>query len=677
MQLRQVTVRHFRSLRDNTVQIGAHTALIGGNGAGKSSLLKAIEKFYSTTKSLDPDDFYGRDQTIPVEIELTFDNLSAAALETFESRVREGRLVITRIFDQSSSSGRYYGSVLQNPDFTTIRTQTAATAKRDAYKQLKADNVDYAGLPAAASAVAVDEALLIWEAEHPQMLTLCRDDGQFFGFQNASRGALQKFTTFVFIPAVREAASDAADGKGSPIARLLELVVKGAILQRKDIQDFKQEMGARYQALVSPDNMPELGQLAARLTTDIKGLYRDAAVDLAWRAMEEFPVPLPLADVSLSDDGFGGPVDRQGHGLQRAFIITLLQYLARTATVQPSAQDGEATPDGEDAMAAAPEVPNLILAIEEPELYQHPTKQRHFADVLRGLSSGSLPGQEGPTQVVFASHSPMFVSLSKADEIRLARRVACEGSDYKQCELRALDLGAVADKLGTGWGKPAGTYTAETLVPRLHILGIELAEGFFANGVVIVEGRSDKAALTAAARILGVSFESAGVAILSAEGKSNIDRPLLIFRELGIPTYVLWDCDLGTKDHSEHKDLAILRLCQPEAEGLTAPTQTVLGDGFAHFEVNLEATVRTDLGKELMDACLAAACEPFGILPSSDAQKIPEVMYQTLAAAQANGTSAKTLLQIVRQIWLYLTGAPIPDNTMNAPAEPDNMPSAA
>lgn len=660
MQLRQVTVRHFRSLRDITVDIGSHTALIGSNGAGKSSLLKAIEKFYSTTRSLDIDDYYGRDLSNPVEIELTFDSLSPAALEMFDSRVREGRLVVTRVFDQTASSGRYYGSVLQNPDFAPIRAQTAANPKREAYRLLRTENPAFGDLPPATSAAAVDAALIAWEEEHPHNLVLCRDDGQFFGFQNASRGALQRFTTFVFIPAVREAASDASDGKGSPIARLLELVVKGAILQRKDIQDFKEEMTERYQALVSPDNMPELGQLATRLTADIKGLYRDAAVDLAWRAVDEFPVPLPLADVSLSDDGFGGPVDRQGHGLQRAFIITLLQYLARTSTQATPLEGGEE--NAELGLAALPEVPNLILAIEEPELYQHPTKQRHFAEVLRGLSSGSLPGQEGPTQVIFASHSPMFVSLSKADEIRLARRVPFDGGDFKQCELRSLDLGAVAEKLGLAWGKPAGTFTAETLVPRLHILGVELAEGFFANGVVLVEGRSDRAALTAAARTLGVSFESAGVAVLSAEGKSNIDRPLLVFRELGIPTYAVWDCDIGTKDHSPAKDLVLLRLCMPEAQGLQAPTQTSISEGFAHFEVNLEAALRAEVGGDLLEHCLSSACEPFGIQPSQDSQKIPEVMYQTLAALKEHGAAPVSLSDLVRSIWLFMTGDELIDS---------------
>jgi putative ATP-dependent endonuclease of the OLD family len=89
MQLVRARVKNFRSLKDVTVSFGAHTALIGGNGAGKSSILKAIDKFYSTSKTLDMDDYFGRDMSIPVEIELTFGDLSPQEIETFESRVRE------------------------------------------------------------------------------------------------------------------------------------------------------------------------------------------------------------------------------------------------------------------------------------------------------------------------------------------------------------------------------------------------------------------------------------------------------------------------------------------------------------------------------------------------------------------------------------------------------------
>ncbi len=275
MQLAHVRVKNFRSLRDVSVAFGPHTALIGGNGAGKSSILKAIEKFYST-RGLEPDDYFGRDTSLSVEIELTFNALSPQEQAAFESRVRDGQLVVTRIFDNGTSSGRYFGSVPQNPAFVSIRAHQGASPKLAAYRALRVDNPAYAALPTAASATAAEEAMSAWEAANPDTLLLHPDDGQFFGFQNASRGALRRYTSFVFIPAVREASADAADGKSSAIGQLLEIVVRSAILKRQDILQFKADMTARYQELVAPERMPELGQLADRLTVDLKALYRDA-----------------------------------------------------------------------------------------------------------------------------------------------------------------------------------------------------------------------------------------------------------------------------------------------------------------------------------------------------------------------------------------------------------------
>ena len=380
MQLERARIKNFRSLKDVEVAFGTHTALIGGNGAGKSSILKAIETFYSTSKTCDADDFFGRDQTQPIEIELTFHQLSDHEIAAFEERVRDGKLVVTRIFDQSPSSGRYHGVVPQNPDFVAIRAHAAATPKRAAYNALRENNPVYAGLPTVGSQAAVDQALLDWETNNPEQLELLLDDGQFFGFQNNSRGKLQQHTSFVFIPAVREASVDAADGKASVIGKLLELLVRSQILQRPDVQAFKATMTEAYQALVADDNMPELGALAGTLTNDLQGLYQDAEVSLNWREIGEMPVPLPMADVFLKDDGFGAPVDRQGHGLQRAFIFTLLQHLAR-ATVKEGNEvtvDANVDPDAPGPVVAPAQAPTLILAIEEPELYQHPTKQRHF-----------------------------------------------------------------------------------------------------------------------------------------------------------------------------------------------------------------------------------------------------------------------------------------------------------
>jgi len=655
LQLSRIRVQNFRSLKDVTVDVGAHTALIGGNGAGKSSVLKALQAFYSTSKKLPSEDFYGRDEDLEVSIELTFNQLTALEAETFASRVRQGELVVTRIFDQTASTGRYHGSVLQNPDFVPIREHIQAGPRRDAYRELRANNPAYAGLPAVTSATQADDAMSAWETANPNNLELHLDDGQFFGFQNASRGALQRHTTFVFVSAVRDAAVDATDGKSSAVGQLLELLVRSAIQQREEIQAFKQEMTERYQALVSPENMPELGILAENLTRDLRNLYQDAEVGMDWRAVDEFPVPLPMADVELSDDGFGAPVDRQGHGLQRAFIFTILQHLARTTV----ATDHGANDDEAD-VGQAP-VPQLILAIEEPELYQHPTKQRHLADVLRGLSNGTLPGADARTQILFATHSPSFVSLGHASEIRLARKVAVEGCEFKVCDLQSLSLDAAAARLETAWQKVPGTFTGATLLPRLHVLGAELSEGYFAQGVILVEGRSDKAALEATARLLGVNFASAGIAVLSAEGKENLDRPYVVFSELGVPVYTIWDCDGHKNANNAHPatNLALARLCDPAADLDEAPTETAINARYAHFQDSLERTLRNEIGEAGLQQHLQAACGPLELPANGETQKIPEVMYQTLTLAKAQGLESATLNAIVQQAWLHLTGQPL------------------
>ncbi|MEA9860472.1 AAA family ATPase [Xanthomonas campestris pv. raphani] len=648
MQLLRARIKNFRSLRDVSIEFEAHTALIGGNGAGKSSILKALEKFYSTNKALDQDDYFGRDTTLPVEIELTFGELSAVEQETFESRVRDGTLTVSRVFDGTASSGRYYGSTLQNTDFSAIRAISAATEKRTAYKALKEGNAAYAELPSVANAGQIEGCLQEWELAHPDSLVLLRDDGQFFGFQNAGRGALQRHTSFVFVPAVREASVDAADGKSSAIGRLLEIVVRSAILQRKDVQAFQEEVTTRYRALVAPTNMPELGELANRLTGDLKSLYRDAAVGLTWRDVADIAVPLPAADVSLSDEGFGGPVDRQGHGLQRAFVFTLLQHLAKNSH-QTSATEGETTEEA--AQATPPAAPSLILAIEEPELYQHPTKQRHLATVLRGLSTGSLPGATGPTQIIFGSHSPMFVAMERANEVRLARRSKSADSKFKHAHLTSLSLANVAKRLEKANNKAPGTWTATTLAPRLHILGTELSEGFFANGVVLVEGRSDRSALQACARLLGLDFHAAGIAILPVEGKLNLDRPYAVFTELEIPTFLVWDCDLYQKEPAANP--ALLHLADAHAK-YDETLSTRVAKNYAYFEDTLESTLILELGKDLHALCLAEACEPFGLTASKDTHKIPEVMHRVLACAKDKGASSPTLEALVNAIWLYL-----------------------
>ena len=659
MYVKRLKIRNFRSIREASIDLDSHTAILGGNGTGKSSILRAIEKFYSKSSSVDPEDFFNRDLRNPIEIELTFSGLTEPEAEVFSGRVHRGEMSVARVFDASAgkSSGRYFGLSMQCPAFIGVRATPGAREKRGAYDTLR-QLPQFSDLPGVSRADDIEQHLAAWEHAHPEQCELHRDDGQFFGFTNVGRGSLQKYTSFVFIPAIRDATSDAVDAKGAVVAQLMEIVVRSAIQRRRDIQEFQAEISTRYEQLVSPDNLPELGGLSDNLTSTLKKFYADSAVNLRWQAGSDFSLPLPAAEVLLDDDGFEGPVSLKGHGLQRAFILTLLQHLAGETLKMGEDEGGReesATPNRSTSGAERHRY-SLILAIEEPELYQHPTKQRHFSSVLKRLSDGSLAGEASDTQVIFASHSSLFVSPDRFGEIRLARRKPISDGECKECVVLYSSLENVCRKLEGAFSEPPGSRNVEALKSRLHVVGPELSEGFFAEVAVLVEGSSDRAALIAGAMLDDYDFEANGIAVLPVNGKTGIAAPAIMFQSLDIPTFLIWDCDEGSKDaHVEHN--RALQIIAGVAEEDVEDFVGVVALRHACFKSKLEDLLKLEIGPDLFDQCVAEAQDKYG-LRRQDAIKSPAAMRHVLMTAAEQGRRSATLREIVAQIAALRTRAP-------------------
>jgi hypothetical protein len=570
------------------------------------------------------------------------------------------------------NNGRYYGATRQHLAFSEIRNTTGATPQRAGYNALRSSGGQYASLPSVTRADQILRALAEWEGLHADQCELARDDGQFFGFTNVAKGALQKATSFVFIPAVRDASADALDARGAVISRLLELVVRNAIQKRSDILSFQARISHEYRELTDPKKLHELSGLSDELSKTLQLYYKEAAVALRWQPTEDFAVPLPAADVLLDDDGFEGPVDRKGHGLQRAFILTLLQHLAKATSAEAALISGNLDSGTPVAFDTAPSemtemqavieeavhveavppaiytLPGLILAIEEPELYQHPTKQRHFARVLSQLSAGQLPGVARQTQVLFATHSALFVSMDRFEQVSLARRHTVVGSDYKECRLTYSTLSELARRLEQAHERLEGTYSAEGLRGRLHIISAEIAEGFFADTVVLVEGVSDRAAITAAATLLGFDLEGLGIAVLAVDSITKLDRPAAIFTALKIPTFVIWDCDAGDVQSAQHGRALKILMGVPLASA--SETTSVVAQTFACFQTKLETVLRAELGGPLYQAQLDIVKCKYGIERNFDAEKAPFVMSELLTGLATEGRRSTTLENIVKAI---------------------------
>lgn len=381
MIIKSIRVKNFRSILDETLPCEQLTVLVGANGAGKSSFLRALELFYATSPKFSAEDFYVEDTSQDIEITVTFMDLDIEEAERFASYLENGGLTVVRVLSiaDGKTSAKYHGSTLQHPVFDEVRQAGGAQQIRAKYGEIRG-KPEYTSLPPVGTKDAALEELRKWEIAHPDQCTRQRDDGQFFGFTEVAQGYLGRDTRFIPIHAVRDAADDAVEGKGSPITEIMDLVVRSVLVNREDVAQLKKDAQKRYEEIMDPAKLAEIGTLAGRLTSTLKLYVPDASVSLSWNKAGSIEIPMPKADVHLVEDGYPSTVVRTGHGLQRAFIITMLQHLA--VVHAPT----ERRPRGEDAdqgvrgggPATEPRMPNLILGIEEPELYQHPNRQRHL-----------------------------------------------------------------------------------------------------------------------------------------------------------------------------------------------------------------------------------------------------------------------------------------------------------
>jgi len=308
------------------------------------------------------------------------------------------------------------------------------------------------------------------------------------------------------------------------------------------------------------------------------------------------------------------------------------------------------------------------LAIEEPELYQHPNRQRHLSKILLQLASGSTPGVAEKTQIIYATHSPLFVGLDRFNQIRLLRKRDNGEGKPGITTVVSASLDKVAHRLWIADGAGGERHTGKTLAPRLHaVMTPWINEGFFAHTVVLVEGEDDYTAIVGIARAMSKDLESIGVSIIPVGGKRSMDRPAVIFKEFGIPVYLLWDSDGGRGETAgvcadcgrnldakpdpadNHRLLRIVGENQEDWPDLQQPN-------YCCFRTDLETTMREEIGVAAFEELLADCQREFGIRKRKHAVKNPAIISESIGRAQKEGRTCRTLEGVVWSV-LKLAGS--------------------
>ena len=365
MRIESVRIESFRSFEDATIPFNRYACLVGPNGAGKSTVLTALNVFFRETENLPTDlsqlqqeDFHCKNTETPIRITVTFCDLSDEAQDDFSDYVRQGRLIVTAAatFDKGSGTaqvkqyGQRLGMTALSPFFEALDEGKKVGELKDIYSALRET---YQDLPKPGTKEAM---ATLCEVTKPIgrmsvnlspvriSFTVSREgrtashQGMCSGFMcqplrmrlpNRWRPGTRRWENCLPVPFVHKRISTRRSGC---CARRCNNNIKS------------------FSTAIKVSLMTSHSALQTRIA---EWAHPDARLRLQWKQDPEKSVRVeePWAHILAGEGDFEGELARFGHGLQRSYLLALLQELAGT----------------DDATG-----PTLILACEEPELYQHP-----------------------------------------------------------------------------------------------------------------------------------------------------------------------------------------------------------------------------------------------------------------------------------------------------------------
>jgi hypothetical protein len=310
-----------------TIDLSQYTVLVGRNGTGKSTFLAALDFFFTPNYQITDFDFYGKEVGEDISVTVTFASLTAEELVEFQKYVRDGKLSIEKIarVQDGAKLQSYHGSCPQHEPFAHIR----AVRGRDlitAYGVMRQAE-GYSDLPAARSEETARVALNEWEVRHPEQCVPARDDGQFFGFTNVGAGKLARRVSFVRIPAVMAMEELYREGASNPLRVLVDALVRERGGARAALTDLRERVETEYEELLRQPAF-DLAPAAEAITHSLADFVPGVEVKLEWAKASAVKWPEPVACVNFNEAGFTTPPQYKGHGLLRAYELSVIGLLS-------------------------------------------------------------------------------------------------------------------------------------------------------------------------------------------------------------------------------------------------------------------------------------------------------------------------------------------------------------
>jgi putative ATP-dependent endonuclease of the OLD family len=562
MRISSAHIQGYRCIADLEVAFGDLTAFVGSGGVGKSTILNALDWFFHGGDLAERDLHRPTNADEPVAdvaVAITFSDLNGGDRTALGRYVDGNTTTLTRTWSKGDAE-KLSGNALVLPEFEHVREADGAMELRGRYRELHEQRGEELELPDPASnRDQVERNMEAWERAHPDKCELRPQDARHLGGFTGTP-LLASRINYVLVGADAGAPEALGGGRGSVLDRLLSAIEQLDAEVRAAITTLQEKTQGEIESVVTRARGAALVSIGAGITKRIETYFPGAAIKLEDEVTP--PRPPQISVRALVSDRGGHPIeaDLQGHGLQRALVIALLHELAETA-------QSEIETEGADTRS-------LVLAIEEPELYQHPLQARTLATSLEKLA---LDGTERSIQVAYSTHSPYFTRPALFRDLRLCRRDAQGGTNCV-----AADPHAVTNAI-----TEAG-FTGEIANRVQAALAASLREAIFAAAVLLCEGPTDAALLEGVASLQG-GLDRDGIALADCGSKQAVVIAIGILDQLEIPYFALFDADRVNQDPKQAAvNRQLLELCSEQPEDW--PERAVRATS-----ANYENTMESDL----------------------------------------------------------------------------------
>jgi hypothetical protein len=579
--------------------------------------------------SLGKEDFHHGNTEEPVRITLTFKDLSVDAQKELAAYYRQNRLTVTAkaVWNSESESAevKQYGERLVMSDFAPYfkgaeEGQPAAELKKVFDVIRKA----YPEVASATSGPTREQALRDFEEAHPELCTPHESAHQFFGFTKGSN-ILQKYIQWVYVPAVKDASTEQDEGSKTALGQLLERTVRTRVKFKEAFDTLKKSLEVQYRAIIElqENSLADIQESMERRLREWAS--PNAKLQLTWHydSAKSIVVNEPLARAQIGEDNFIGEIARLGHGMQRSFLVALLHELA---------------------MSSGGGGPTLILGMEEPELYQHPSQALHIANVLEELAETP----ETNSQVIISTHSPHFISAKGFENVRVVRKHAIDKCSLVSSTTFNKFEEVIAKAVN---GKPDLPSVVMTSIEQ--IMQPSQRELYFTRFAILLEGIEDVAFIGTHLKLTNrwLEFRKNGCHFIISVGKTNLSRPVVIAQQLCIPHFAVFDADGNSSEnrdgHKRDNDCLFKLFGQIDAPSF--PESIVWGDCFTCWPSCIFDAVKDDFGENVWNQATEKAKVNKGYVKGVK-QKNNMLIAATLEELSKEGKHSAVLTQLCDRI---------------------------